>query len=643
MARRTLREFVAGRRALPANVLVLLTAAAVVPSAGVLWFMGQALTKERDAVRVQLEHTYQDQVTSAAGSMSRVWRTRRESLEDGVETLPAQKFHRAVTVGKAAAAIVLGERGQVLYPDRPHAPAAAPSLGLAWGEALWLERNDDPVGAAARYTEIAHDAASPNERARAHRERARCLAQAGRRDEALSVLLGPLADGRLAGTRDASGRLLVPDAMLRAVELAGDPSTDAHRRGRERLLTWLESYQPPLLAASQRRFLYEQLRELWPACPRLPLLEAEELAALYAEKRRSGTAPHNLGPGVLPGILALGSSGGRVIALYREADVAAELATLVPQASQESGVTFVLSPPGRAARAGVLASAPLGGEIGGWTLSLHSSGADPLTSAPLPARTAYVWAASLILATILAASLLAGRALGQQVRVTRLKNDLIATVSHEMRTPVASMRVLLDNLIDGDVGDPAAVREYLHLIRSENARLAALVESFLTFSRLERRRWSLERAEVRVDEVVQGAVDPLRERLQAPGCAMTVEVSPDLPVVRGDREALTTAVANLIENALKYSGDDKRIAVRARSAGGGVLIEVEDNGVGFSRREARRLFEPFYQADRRLSRVAGGCGLGLSIVKSIVEAHEGGIAARGEPGKGATFSITLPA
>ena len=92
MARRPLRDFVAGRRALPANVLVLLTAAAVVPSAGVLWFMGQALTKERDAVRVQLEHTYQDQVASAAGAMSRVWRTRRESLEDGAVTLPAQKL-----------------------------------------------------------------------------------------------------------------------------------------------------------------------------------------------------------------------------------------------------------------------------------------------------------------------------------------------------------------------------------------------------------------------------------------------------------------------------------------------------------------------------------------------------------------------
>src|SRR6185295_6177659 len=97
---------------------------------------------------------------------------------------------------------------------------------------------------------------------------------------------------------------------------------------------------------------------------------------------------------------------------------------------------------------------------------------------------------------IAVAALVTGRALGRQVRVTRLKNDLIATVSHEMRTPVASMRVLLDNLIDGDIEEPHQVREYLELIRNENTRLAALVESFLTFSRMERRKWSLERAAV---------------------------------------------------------------------------------------------------------------------------------------------------
>jgi signal transduction histidine kinase len=227
--------------------------------------------------------------------------------------------------------------------------------------------------------------------------------------------------------------------------------------------------------------------------------------------------------------------------------------------------------------------------------------------------------------------------------VTRLKNDLIATVSHEMRTPVASMRVLLDNLIDGDIEEPQHVREYLEMIREENARLAALVEGFLAFSRMERRKWSLERAAVRVEDVVSAALDPLHERLHAPGCTVTIELAPDLPIVLGDREALSTAVGNLLENALKYSGDRKRIVVRARPIGRNVRIEVEDNGVGFSRREARRLFEPFYQVDRRLSRAAGGCGLGLSIVKSIVEAHAGAIAAHGEPGKGATFSITLPA
>ena len=117
----------------------------------------------------------------------------------------------------------------------------------------------------------------------------------------------------------------------------------------------------------------------------------------------------------------------------------------------------------------------------------------------------------------------------------------------------------------------------------------------------------------------------------------------DLPRVTADRDALITVILNLLDNAWKYSGDEKRVMVRTYSSYGEVRIDVQDNGIGMTRRECRKVFERFYQADQTLSRHAGGCGLGLSIVKFILDAHHGSIDVTSQPGKGSTFTVRLPA
>jgi len=116
----------------------------------------------------------------------------------------------------------------------------------------------------------------------------------------------------------------------------------------------------------------------------------------------------------------------------------------------------------------------------------------------------------------------------------------------------------------------------------------------------------------------------------------------DLPHVRADRDAIVTVILNLLDNAWKYSGDIKAIQVRAYPVDGSVFIDVSDNGVGMSRREMNRIFDKFYQVDQTLARKASGCGLGLSIVKFILDAHGGAITVKSQPGKGSTFTIQLP-
>jgi two-component system, OmpR family, phosphate regulon sensor histidine kinase PhoR len=124
---------------------------------------------------------------------------------------------------------------------------------------------------------------------------------------------------------------------------------------------------------------------------------------------------------------------------------------------------------------------------------------------------------------------------------------------------------------------------------------------------------------------------------------LTVEVTPDLPAIHADESALVTALVNLLDNAYKYTPEEKRIALRAFAANGGVCFEVRDNGIGIAPREMKKIFLKFYQADRRLARSGGGCGLGLSIVRFLVEAHGGSVRVASEPGKGSTFTVALGA
>jgi signal transduction histidine kinase len=205
------------------------------------------------------------------------------------------------------------------------------------------------------------------------------------------------------------------------------------------------------------------------------------------------------------------------------------------------------------------------------------------------------------------------------------------------------MRLLVDTLLDDPVLEQKKTREYLDLIASENARLSLLIENFLTYSRMERHKYSLEFAAVRVEDVVAAAVKASGQRFYEPGCQLQVEVMPDLPDIRADHGALVATLVNLLDNAYKYTPSEKRIALRSFSAGRRVCFEVRDNGIGISARETKKIFHKFYQADQRLSRSGGGCGLGLSIVHFLVEAHGGSVQVSSEVGKGSTFTVALEA
>jgi two-component system phosphate regulon sensor histidine kinase PhoR len=202
--------------------------------------------------------------------------------------------------------------------------------------------------------------------------------------------------------------------------------------------------------------------------------------------------------------------------------------------------------------------------------------------------------------------------------------------------------MFVETLQLGRLPVPERQQEALSIIAMETERLSALINRLLDWARMESGKRSYDESVVPVDTVVDAAlraVEPLRVQTQA---VLVREVVPDLPPIRGDEDAIADALVDLLQNAFKYTGPDKRIVLSADSTGNAIRLRVSDNGPGIPGGEQVRIFDKFYRGKDPLQRTIEGSGLGLSMVKHIVEAHQGSVSVASEVGKGATFTILLP-
>jgi two-component system phosphate regulon sensor histidine kinase PhoR len=232
--------------------------------------------------------------------------------------------------------------------------------------------------------------------------------------------------------------------------------------------------------------------------------------------------------------------------------------------------------------------------------------------------------------------------LSRKARTARLQSDFLANVSHELRTPLSAIRMYAQMLQNGQLReDPQQVEKGLDTIVRETEWLETMIDQVLTWRSAAKDRVVLE---LRV-EPVNGAINRALERfslLTAPGeVELTAEISTTAPVAH-DSNGVVTVLLNLLINAYKYTGEDKRIAVRAADLDDVVVLEVEDNGVGIPSKDRYRIFEPFYRTDDRLSARSSGAGLGLAISKALVVAHGGTIAAHPRKGGGTRMIVRLP-
>ena len=368
-----------------------------------------------------------------------------------------------------------------------------------------------------------------------------------------------------------------------------------------------------------------------------PFPAADSVAVAYLQAQTAQPDLSGLQRTRVPDVWQLASPDGRTIALFRDRTVHMDLHRLIDE-HQSAAVRFAIFKPDEAAYDEAFTIGPA---MPGWQASFTVLDTGILETAAAARTRVYVWTA----VTGIGVFALLGAALAfgyrRQVRLARLQTDTVAAISHELRTPLASMRLLVDGLLRDRELDVPKTREYLQLMSAENSRLTRLVDNVLAFSRLERGRQTLVFTETDPAEVIRTAVAAMRERT-GNGYELRVDVTPGLPPLRADPDALVTALLNLLDNAWKYTSGDKRLGVSARVQNGCVLMAVEDNGIGIPARERARIFRRFYRVDRRLSRDTAGVGLGLSIVRDIVRAHGGSVDVISEPGAGSTFVMRLP-
>ena len=230
----------------------------------------------------------------------------------------------------------------------------------------------------------------------------------------------------------------------------------------------------------------------------------------------------------------------------------------------------------------------------------------------------------------------------REAELARLRSDFVANVSHELRTPLSSIQIFSETLKQNKVAGQDKQEQYLDTIASESNRLARLVDNVLDFSRLERSAKDFSFQPTNIGAVVASAVEAYRFYAEQRGAAINLDMAPDLPEIPADKEAISQVVMNLIDNAVKYSGNQAEITIKVFPRGQEIIVQIADKGVGIDEEDMKKIFDKFYRGKNAADLGTGGTGLGLTLAKAVAVAHGGDILVRSKKGEGSRFSVVLP-
>jgi two-component system phosphate regulon sensor histidine kinase PhoR len=227
-------------------------------------------------------------------------------------------------------------------------------------------------------------------------------------------------------------------------------------------------------------------------------------------------------------------------------------------------------------------------------------------------------------------------------RLERMRREFVANVSHELKTPLTSIKGLLETLLNGALEDPANNRRFVAIIDQDASRLGRLIDDLLELSQIESKASTLRLERVRLRPLLEAMVQTFLPQLEARQVSARLDVPADFPPVHADPDRLRQIFSNLIDNAIKFNVPNGTVTIQATQEEGSARIAVTDTGLGIPEADLPRVFERFYRVDKARSRELGGTGLGLAIVKHLVELHRGRVTVQSRPGQGSTFTVLLP-
>lgn len=622
--------------------VLLLLALVAVPTIAVLWFTGVALENQQLATQQRLTDAYRVHLRNVRDDIDSGWLALLRQCDELVQTAksPQEAFQRAVSDKLADSLIIYDDADVEAYPNSL-TYSNNEETGPDWFRAKELENfSSQPLAAHDVYEEIASTTKSERERIAAIQAQLRCLLDANEDNRAASLVDDLLLSGAFDALEDPHAKSIAIYIQLMAFERLESSSGAAEIR--RRLVDWTKNYSDPFVAAPQRLFVMKQLAKSDASVVDSRMLEAESIAAslvTVTTRQPETKVAYSSDQAAVSYVLCPSRS---CLVAFKPDTLRSKMlnyasATMTPLAGAD---LHVLSPGSEPDNRFFLSSSA-GLHFPGWRLAFALRDAQAIEASAVE-RNRLLWTGSLVVLSTSILAFFSVRAFRRQLRLANFKNNLVGTVSHELKTPLSSMRLLVETLLDEEQFDEQTTREYLQLIAKENQRLSRVIESFLTFSRIERGALAFDVQPLDARKIIELAIEAAGDRLNSDECDLTISIEENLPAIRGDEDGLVTVLLNLLDNAYKYSRPIREIKVSAKKSPRGVSIAVSDNGIGVSRSAKRRIFQRFYQVDRGLSRIGDGCGLGLSIVESIVMAHGGTIEVESELGSGSQFIVTLP-
>ena len=651
---------------------MLLAVAVILPTVGLLWFISQVVSNERLAVRQKLITVYREQLEETlrqAGKISSEYFGLLDNKE--IQEHPYREKLFAAGQKNFAGLLIYNAEGRRIYPLLTSEIEDAVEYSELFKDAWELEVVEHEFSRAVEvYARKAMYGGNDRVRLAGLIGKSRCLSKLGKLDEAVAECK-QAAFSPLAETARPAILVLIGNARLLLLNLTRDNAaySELFQQTFDKLASMVYSVNEAgfALPADHNLFLAQALAEI--ARPRAflrkqgwgpdfeRLIAAEELSIRVSENFPQADTLGNVKEDELQHLSLAGETlygiyhktdGASVLALLSKENIASIFADFEKDFGGSDVAYRVVDESGRFVTGAVeLADEPflataVGGDFPGLKIELAFKAGDVFEKAASERITVYIWTGVLVIVLILIVAAVAAQVVRKQMKLNRLKNDFIATVSHELKTPLASIRLLVDTLLEGNYKDEQQAVEYFQMVSKENERLTRLIDNFLTFSRMERNKQSFEMTETSPADIAHAAAEAVKTKFSAGRCDFQVQIADGLPDVFADCDAIVTVLINLLDNACKYSYDDKKIELKVFSEDNRVCFSVKDNGIGMTRRQIRKIFDRFYQVDSSLSRRAEGVGLGLSIVKFIVDAHKGTISVDSRPGEGSTFTVRLP-